>query len=44
MDNEDFYLCPVCGVLTDGLSVCYNCGYTPDDCEPGDYEPDWMPN
>lgn len=40
-DGEGFFICPVCGVLYDGVSVCYNCGYNPDDGAPGDYNPDW---
>lgn len=40
-DDEGFVLCPVCGVLTDGVSVCYNCGFVPGECEPGDYKEDW---
>ena len=35
------YCCPVCGVLIDEASTCYNCGFTPDSDEPGDYEMDW---
>lgn len=40
-DDEDFCVCPVCGVLTSGVGACYNCGYDPDECEPSDFKEDW---
>ena len=39
--NEDYITCKVCGVLITGYGACYNCGYDPENCEPGDFEEDW---
>ena len=40
--EENFVFCPVCGVLTTGYGACYNCGYDAEECEPGDFEEDWI--
>lgn len=40
-NGEGFFICPVCGVLTNGVGACYNCGYDPDECAPGDFKEDW---
>ena len=39
--EEDYITCKVCGVLITGYGACYNCGYDPENCEPGDFEEDW---
>ena len=39
--NEDYITCKVCGVLITGYGACYNCGYDPENCEPGDFKEDW---
>ena len=39
--DEDYVTCKVCGVLITGYGACYNCGYDPENCEPGDFEEDW---
>ena len=40
-ETEDYITCKVCGVLITGYGACYNCGYDPESCEPGDFKEDW---
>lgn len=40
-NGEGFFVCRVCGVIIIGTGACYNCGYDPEECEPGDFKEGW---